>query len=225
MRINAFIARAGIASRRAADELIKGGKVTINGRIAQLNDQAGDNDNISVNGKKITSQRLCYVLLYKPAGYVTTLSDPEGRKKVTDLVDLPERLVPVGRLDFNTTGVLLLTNDGQLAHKLMHPSHAVDKVYEAEVKGQVTGQKLNMLSNGVKLEVGLTAPAKARKIADNKIELTIHEGRNHQVKRMLAVVDLPVVKLHRSHYASLDLDGLTPGSWRKLSASEIKNLL
>ena len=133
-------------------------------------------------------------------------------------------MVPVGRLDTNTTGALLLTNDGDLAHKLMHPSFEVDKVYEAEVGGTITPKILDLLSNSIQLEDGPSAPAKARKLAGNKIELTIHEGRKHQVKRMLAAVGLPVKKLHRSRYGPLTLEGLSPGQWRDLNKDEVNRL-
>lgn len=218
------MARAGVASRRGADRLIKAGRISVNGRLGKLNDEVSDADNIKVNGRRVSAQKLRYILLYKPAGYVTTLKDPENRVKVTDLVKIPERVVPVGRLDFNTTGVLLLTNDGELAHSLMHPSFEIDKVYEAEVEGAITDEILNLLSIGVQLEDGKTAPAKAKKLADNKIELTIHEGRNRQVRRMLAAVGLPVIKLHRSKYGPLDLSGLKPGGWRDLTEAELKLL-
>jgi 23S rRNA pseudouridine2605 synthase len=224
MRLNAFLARAGVASRRGADRLIKAGRISVNGRLGQLNDDVSDSDDIKVNGRRVSTQNIRYILLYKPEGYITTLKDPENRVKVTDLVKIPERVVPVGRLDFNTTGALLLTNDGELANKLMHPSHEVDKVYEAEVEGTISEEILNKLSIGVKLEDGKTAPARAKKLGDSKIELTIHEGRNHQVKRMLDAVGLPVIKLHRSRYGSLTLKDLKPGKWRELTEAEIKLL-
>jgi 23S rRNA pseudouridine2605 synthase len=224
MRLNAFLARAGVASRRGADQLIKSGRVYVNGKLGQLNDDVSDTDDVKVNGRRVSTQNLRYILLYKPAGYVTTLKDPENRVKVTDLVKIDERVVPVGRLDFNTTGALLLTNDGELTNKLMHPSFEVDKVYEAEVDGTITDEILNKLSIGVDLEDGKTAPAKAVKLADNKIELTIHEGRNRQVRRMLEAVGLPVKKLHRSKYGPLDLDGLKPGRWRELTEKELQSL-
>jgi 23S rRNA pseudouridine2605 synthase len=225
MRLNAFLARAGVASRRGADRLIKAGRISVNGRPGQLNDDVSETDDIRVNGRRISVQTKRYILLYKPAGYITTLKDPENRVKVTDLVKIDERVVPVGRLDFNTTGALLLTNDGDLANRLMHPSFKVDKVYEATVEGDVTDEILNKLSIGVMLEDGKSAPAKVRKLDDNKIEVIIHEGRNHQVRRMLAAVGLPVKKLHRSKYGSLTVDGLKPGQWRDLAEPEVKRLI
>jgi 23S rRNA pseudouridine2605 synthase len=225
MRLNAFLARAGVESRRGADRLIKAGRISVNGRLGQLNDDVSETDDIRVNGRRISAQKKRYILLYKPAGYITTLKDPENRVKVTDLVKIDERVVPVGRLDFNTTGALLLTNDGDLANRLMHPSFKVDKVYEATVEGDVTDEILNKLSIGVMLEDGKSAPAKVRKLDDNKIEVIIHEGRNHQVRRMLAAVGLPVKKLHRSKYGSLTVDGLKPGQWRDLAEPEVKRLI
>ncbi len=218
------MARAGVESRRGADRLIKAGRVSVNGRQGQLNDEVSDSDEIKVNGRRVSSQQLRYILLNKPAGYVTTLKDPANRVKVTDLVKINERVVPVGRLDFNTTGVLLLTNDGELTNRLMHPSFGIDKVYEAEVGGKITSEILNKLSIGVNLEDGKTAPAKIRRIAENKIELIIHEGRNHQVKRMLAATGLETKNLHRSKYGPLMVEELKLGKWRELSPEEIVNL-
>lgn len=224
MRLNAFLARAGVASRRDADELIKDGQVIVNGRPGQLNTEVTDSDQIKLGGKLVQSQQLRYILLNKPVGTVTTLDDPQGRRKVTDLVQVTERVVPVGRLDYNTTGVLLLTNDGELAHKLMHPSFKINKVYEALVEENITQEILNKLSNGVELEDGITVPAKVQKLGDNKIELIIHEGRKHQVKRMLAAVGLDTLRLNRSNYANLTTDGLKPSQWRDLSTAEVKSL-
>jgi 23S rRNA pseudouridine2605 synthase len=225
MRLNAYLAKAGVTSRRGADELIKAGRVKVNGRPGQLNSDVTSSDEVKLDGKLLSSQKNRYILLNKPAGYITTLKDPNGRRKVTDLLEIYERVVPVGRLDYDATGALLLTNDGQLAHMLMHPSFEIAKIYEAEVTGSIDQKILNQLSNGIKLEDGMTAPAKARRLADNKIELVIHEGRNHQVKRMLAAVGLPVKKLHRSQYGEIKLDNLKPGQWRELTSAEVQKLL
>lgn len=224
MRLNAFLARAGVASRRGADALIKRGRVSINGHLGQLNSRVKKGDNVKLDGHPLKSQNSRYILLYKPTGTITTLKDPEGRRKVTDLINTPERVVPVGRLDFNTTGALLLTNDGELTNKLMHPSFEVDKVYEAEIRGLVTPKMLDLLSNSIQLDDGPTAPAKVKKLADNKIELTIHEGRNHQVKRMLEAVGAPVKRLRRIRYGPLTLEGLKFGKWRDLTKEEIDRL-
>src|SRR6266571_8487873 len=224
MRLNAYLARAGVASRRGADELIKAGRVTVNGEPGQLNTFVEARDRVEVDGEPVTAQRLTYVLLYKPAGTVTTASDPQGRPTVVELVDVPERVVPVGRLDADTTGALLLTNDGPLAHRLAHPRYGVEKVYEAEVEGEPDERALRRLREGVDLDDGRTAPAGARLLGPSTIELTLHEGRKHQVKRMCAAVGHPVERLHRSHYAGLTLEGLEPGQWRELELSEVARL-
>src|SRR5215217_4071606 len=224
MRLNAYLARGGIASRRGADELIKAGRVTVNGEPGQLNTFVESRDRVQVNGHPVELQPLAYVLLHKPAGVVTTAHDPQGRRTVVDLVDHPARVVPVGRLDADTTGALLLTNDGGLAHRLAHPRYEVEKVYEAAVEGDPTDEALRRLEEGVELEDGRTAAAAARRLGPGRVELAIHEGRKHQVKRMLAAVGHPVRRLHRSRYAGLDLDGLEPGAWRELGRSEVETL-
>lgn len=224
MRLNAWIARAGVSSRRGADLLIKAGRVTVNGHPGQLNDEITAADAVELDGKPLRPQRLRYVLLHKPPGVVTTLSDPQGRLTVVGLIDLPERLAPVGRLDADTTGALLLTNDGGLAHRLMHPSHEAEKVYEAEVEGEPSDETLESLCRGIELEDGLTAPAKVRRLGPSRLELLIHEGRNRQVRRMLCAVGHPVQRLHRSGYAGLNLEGLSEGMWRELSQDVIEAL-
>jgi len=224
MRLNAYLARAGVASRRAADGLIKAGRVTVNGEPGQLNTFVNKGDRVEVDDAPVAAQRLAYVLLHKPAATLTTARDPRGRPTVVDLVDVPERVVPVGRLDADTTGVLLLTNDGPLAHRLAHPRYGVEKVYEAEVEGRPTPSALRRLEEGVELEDGRTAPARARLLAPSTIELVLHEGRKHQVKRMCEAVGHPVQRLHRSRYAGLTLEGLEPGAWRELEPSEVSLL-
>jgi 23S rRNA pseudouridine2605 synthase len=224
MRLNAYLARAGVASRRKADELIKAGRVTVNGEPGQLNTFVQSRDRVAVDGERVELQPLTYVLLNKPAGTVTTASDPQGRPTVVGLVDHAARVVPVGRLDVDTTGVLLLTNDGELAHRLAHPRYEVEKVYEAEVEGEPSDDDLRRLEQGVELDDGPTAPARARRLGPHTVELSIHEGRKHQVKRMLAAVGHPVTRLHRSRYAGLTLEGLEPGQWRELEPSETVKL-
>jgi 23S rRNA pseudouridine2605 synthase len=224
VRLNAFLARAGVASRRRADELIKAGRVTVNGAPGQLNTIVGAHDRVEVDGQEVARQRLAYVLLHKPAGVVTTARDPQGRPTVVGLVPPEPRVVPVGRLDADATGALLLTNDGQLAHRLAHPRYGVEKTYVAEVEGDPDENALQRLRDGVELEDGRTAPAEARRLAPGCVALVLHEGRKHQVKRMLAAVGHPVTRLHRSAYAGLTLDGLEPGAWRELEAPEVKRL-
>jgi 23S rRNA pseudouridine2605 synthase len=224
VRLNAYLARAGVASRREADELIKAGRVTVNGEPGQLNTFVEKRDRVEVDGKRVTAQQLVYVLLNKPAGTVTTARDPQGRPTVVDLVDVSQRVVPVGRLDADTTGALLLTNDGPLAHRLAHPRYGVEKVYVADVAGRPDASALRALSEGVELDDGVTAPATARCLAPSTVELTLHEGRNRQVRRMLEAVGHPVRRLHRSVYAGLTLEGLEPGQWRELEPSEVQRL-
>ena len=223
MRLNAYLARAGIASRRGADDLIKAGRVKVNDVPGALNTYVHTGDRVEVDGKPVTAQALRYVLLNKPAATVTTARDPQGRPTVVDLVEeIPERVVPVGRLDADTTGALLLTNDGPLSHRLAHPRYGVEKVYEAEVVGEPDEAALEQLAAGIDLDDGRTAPARVRRLAPSKLELTLHEGRKHQVKRMCEAVGHPVVRLHRSRYAGLTVEGLEPGAWRELEPSEVE---
>ena len=224
MRLNAYLARAGVASRRGADELIKAGRVRVNGEPGALNTFVETGDRVELDGRELTPQRLAYVLLHKPAGVVTTARDPHGRPTVVDLVSHEARVVPVGRLDADTTGVLLLTNDGPLAHRLAHPRYEVDKVYEAEVEGEPSEEALRRLREGVELDDGRTAPARVRRLGPSRVELAIHEGRKHQVKRMLEAVGHPVRRLHRSRYAGLTVEGLGPGESRELTGPEVEAL-
>ncbi len=224
MRLNAYLARTGVASRRGADELIKRGRVRVNGVRGELNTFVKEGDVVDLDGRLLLPQRLAYVLLHKPAGVVTTASDPHGRPTVVGLVEHEARVVPVGRLDADTTGALLLTNDGELAHRLAHPRYEVEKVYEAEVEGEPSDEALAQLAEGVDLEDGRTAPAQARRLGPSLVELSIHEGRKHQVKRMLEAVGHPVKRLNRSRYAGLTVEGLEPGEWRELSADEVEAL-
>jgi 23S rRNA pseudouridine2605 synthase len=225
MRLNAYLARAGVASRRGADELIKAGRVRVNGEPGQLNTTVGAADRVEVDGQEVAAQQLAYVLLYKPAGVVTTASDPQGRPTVVEIVPREPRVVPVGRLDADTTGALLLTNDGPLANRLAHPRYGVEKVYEVDVEGDPDEATLQLLREGVELDDGRTAPARVRRLGRARIELVLHEGRNRQVKRMLEAVGHPVRRLHRSAYAGLTLDGLEPGTWRELTPDEVSAFL
>jgi 23S rRNA pseudouridine2605 synthase len=202
VRLNAYLARTGVASRRGADELIKTGRVRVNGVRGELNTFVKEGDVVDLDGRLLLPQRLAYVLLHKPPGVVTTARDPHGRPTVVDLVEHGSRVVPVGRLDVDTTGALLLTNDGDLAHRLAHPRYEVEKVYEADVEGDPSDEALEKLAGGVDLD----------------------DGRKHQVKRMLDAVGHPVRSLHRSRYAGLTLDGLDPGEWRELTPDEVDSL-
>ena len=224
MRLNAYLARAGVASRRGADDLIRAGRVRVNGEPGELGTFIERGDVVELDGRRLEPEPLVYVLLHKPAGVVTTARDPQGRPTVVGLVGHKRRVVPVGRLDADTTGALLLTNDGPLAHRLMHPRYEVDKVYEAEVEGEPSDEVLARVAEGVELEDGVTAPAAVQRLGPSRIELTIHEGRKHQVKRMLEAVGHPVLRLHRREYAGLTLEGLAPGEWRELTPDEITRL-
>jgi len=229
MRINSYLARSGVASRRGADELIRAGRVSINGAVAALTDTVGARDRVELDGRRVARQRLAHVLLHKPAGVVTTARDPQGRPTVVGLVRYPVRIVPVGRLDVDTTGALLLTNDGPLSHRLAHPRYGVEKVYEADVEGVPDAGDLRRLRGGIELDDGLTAPARARVLRRRapggaRLELAIHEGRKHQVKRMCEAIGHPAVRLHRSRYAGLGLEGLAPGEWRELTPGEVAGL-
>ncbi len=224
MRLNAWLARAGVASRRGADELIKAGRVTVNGEPGRLNTFVESRDRVELDGRPLDKQRLAYVLLNKPAGVVTTARDPLGRPTVVGLVAHPVRVVPVGRLDADTTGVLLLTNDGELAHRLAHPRYEVDKVYLAEVEGDPGPEQIRALETGVELDDGRTAPARVRRLGPRRVELSVHEGRKHQVKRMLEAVGHPARRLARVNYAGLTAAGLDPGDWRELEPAEVEGL-
>ena len=224
MRLNAYIARAGVSSRRGAEELIRAGRVRVNGEVAGLATFVEASDRVELDGRPLAPEPLAYVLLHKPAGVVTTARDPHGRPTVVDLVGHERRVVPVGRLDADTTGALVLTNDGPLAHRLAHPRYEVDKVYEAEVEGQPDDDAVRRLGDGVELDDGPTAPAAVRRLGPSTLELVLHEGRKHQVKRMCEAVGHPVTRLHRRGYAGLTLEGVPPGAWRELSPEEVEAL-
>ena len=224
MRLNAYLARAGVASRRAADELIKAGRVTVNGRRGELNTFVSSGDAVQVDGREVGKQRLRYVLLHKPRGTITTARDPRGRPTVVDLVGGATRVVPVGRLDRDTTGVLLLTNDGPLAHRLAHPRYEVEKAYVVDVEGEPDDDALRALAEGIELEDGPTAPARVRLLGPSRLELVLHEGRNRQVRRMLEAVGHPVTRLRRSRYAGLSAGRLRRGEWRELTREEVSRL-
>jgi len=229
MRLNQFIARSGICSRREADTLIANDEVTLNGKVvAEMGVKVGPKDKVAVRGAEVNPEAFAYILLNKPKDTITTTDDDRGRKTVMDLIEEADglRLYPVGRLDRNTTGVLLMTNDGDLAHRLMHPSYKVRKRYDVETRDAITDEQVETLRKGVTLDDG---PAKAYFVerlpgASNQIRLSIHEGRNRQVRRMIESVGHEVVLLHRSDYAGLSVRGIRPGRWRKLSEKEVNHL-
>jgi 23S rRNA pseudouridine2605 synthase len=231
-RLQKILSSAGITSRRAAEVMITAGRVAVNGQIVtELGSKADpETDKITVDGKPVAiSKKRIYLLLNKPAGYVTTLSDPGGRPVVTELLkEIPERLYPVGRLDFNTEGLLLLTNDGEWANRLAHPSHEVEKEYLIKIRGTLGSDKIALLSKGVKLDDGMTAPAKVEviRVLEKNVwfTMTIHEGRYRQVRRMCEAVDLPLVKLKRIRYGNILLGELKAGEYRLLDPAEAKLL-
>jgi len=231
-RLQKIISAAGITSRRASEELILAGRVTVNGTVVtELGSKADPSkDTVAVDGKPltITSKKL-YILLYKPVGYMTTMDDPEGRPLVTDLLkEVGERVYPVGRLDYNTEGLLLLTNDGEWANHLMHPRHEVEKEYHVRVRGKIHKSQLDQLAGGVHIDERKTASATARMIKEGEqndwFSLTIHEGRNRQVRRMCEAVSLSVVRLKRVRYGMLTMGTLKPGEFRHLTEAEVSGL-
>jgi 23S rRNA pseudouridine2605 synthase len=229
-RLQKVLARAGLGSRRVCDDLIAAGRVTVDGSVAVLGARVDpDVARITVDGTPITSRAgVVYYLLNKPPKVVTTADDPQGRSTVMELVPSEPRVFPVGRLDFETEGLLLLTNDGELTQLLTHPSHGVDKTYLAEVEGNPTPATLRALGAGVELDDGPTAPAKVRVVQHeggrSALELTIHEGRNRQVRRMCEAVGHPVRRLVRTRIGPLRDDRLAPGEWRLLESAEVRAL-
>jgi 23S rRNA pseudouridine2605 synthase len=228
VRLAKYLAHAGVASRRASEQLVFAGRVAVDGEVVR--DPARDVDGtmaIEVDGERVRahqSQRAVYAV-HKPAGVVSTASDPQGRPTVVELVASGRRLYPVGRLDADTTGLLLLTDDGELAHHLTHPSFEVPRTYIAKVRNPpVRGGALRALREGVELDDGRTAPARARRLAADEVELTIHEGRKRQVRRMLEAVGHPVVALRRVAFGTLTLGSLAEGRSRRLSEPEIDRL-
>lgn len=227
-RLQKVIASAGVTSRRKAEELIKEGKVQVNGKVVtELGTKVNTTDEILVNNKLITIEDKEYYLLNKPRGVVTTTADDKDRKIVTDLINTKARIYPIGRLDYDTTGALLLTNDGDFANIVMHPKSGIDKVYLAKLEGIIKGEQINTLKKGVKLDNVLVKASrvKLKKINPEKntcmVEITIHEGKNHQVKRMFEAVGFHVEKLHRERVGIFAVQDLKSGEYRKLSPKEV----
>ncbi|MCL1631859.1 rRNA pseudouridine synthase [Sporolactobacillus sp. CPB3-1] len=232
-RLQKVIAQAGIASRRKAEQLIMEGKVQVNGKtITRLGTQVSANDQVTVNGVPVDKEKPVYYLFYKPTGVITSVKDDRNRTTVIDFFKhVPERIFPVGRLDYDTSGALLMTNDGELANRLMHPSFAFDKTYIATVHPIPTHDQLRRLAAGIHLDDGLTAQARVQLLASDKekgtasVQLVIHEGRNRQIRRMFSALHLHVRKLKRERYGFLGLSGLHPGESRALKPHEIKTLM
>ena len=232
MRLQKFLAEAGVASRRKCEEIITAGRVTVNGKVAELGSSVEEGDEVLLDGKAIApSQKRVVVLLHKPRGVVSTASDPQGRRTVLDLVsDIPLRLYNVGRLDINSEGLLLLTNDGELAYRLTHPKFRVEKTYYAVTDGTLTASEIARLTNGVELDDGMTAPARVANVRPTSsgctsFTITIHEGRNRQIRRMLEAVGHRTLRLKRESFGPLTLGQIAPGTYRMLSDAEYEALM
>ncbi|WP_311406962.1 pseudouridine synthase [Liquorilactobacillus uvarum] len=231
-RLQKVMANAGVASRRASEKLIADGKVKVNGKIVKEQGiKVSMEDVITVAGRALERERKVYYLFYKPRGVISAVTDDKGRKVVTDYFsEIPERVYPVGRLDYDTSGLLIMTNDGDLANKLMHPRYKINKTYLAKVSGIPDNEALKKLRLGVKIDKYKSAPAKSKIISSDQkkkkalVSLTIHEGHYHQVKKMLAAIGYPVEKLRRESYGFLTLQGLTSGEYRSLTREEIDRL-
>ncbi|MDQ2649021.1 MAG: rRNA pseudouridine synthase [Actinomycetota bacterium] len=226
VRLQKVLAQAGLGSRRTAEQLIESRRVRVNGEVAVLGRRVDpDVDLIEVDGAAIgTRAGLVHLLLHKPAGYLTTVADPHGRPTVMDLLPGEPQLHPVGRLDADSEGLLIVTNDGELTHRLTHPSYGVDKEYLVEVEGSPSRGAVRRLREGVELDDGPTAPAKVAVLGDHLLRITIHEGRNRQVRRMCEAVGHPVVRLVRSRIGPITDRVLQPGTWRALSQDEVRAL-
>ena len=229
MRLQKYLAHAGVASRRRSEELIVAGKVRITGKVVrELGSTVEPSDRVEFEGKLLAPPSFRYVVLHKPRGVVTTMSDPEGRRTVASIATGTPRVVPVGRLDFDTSGVLLLTNDGDLAHLLTHPRHGVEKTYRAVVRGRLSPEDIAAVGRGVKLDDGVAAPAKLRVVASSRaiteIDLTIHEGRNREVRRIFEALGHPVEALVRLRFGPLRLGDLPLGAMREPNGRETAEL-
>jgi pseudouridine synthase len=231
VRLQKYLAECGIASRRKCEEYILQGRVKVNGKVVkELGTKIDPNvDIIEFDGKIVRrEEKKLYIMLYKPAGYITSSKDPLGRPTVLDLVKVKERIYPVGRLDFDTSGLLLLTNDGELANTLMHPKYEVVKTYVAKVKGVPTKEEMQRFENGLIIDGRKTSKAKIRllsvKNGTSVVEIKIHEGRNRQVKKMCEAIGHPVIELKRTKIGDLELKGLKPGEWRYLTEEEVRYL-
>lgn len=231
MRLAQYLARAGVASRRQAEELIVQGKVRVNGIVVtELGSKVEPNiDQVEFDGQVLHSEGKVYILLNKPAGYISAVYDPQGRPVVVDLLpDIHERIYPVGRLDYDAEGLLLLTNDGDFTNLMIHPRYKINKRYQVWVKGKVKPEDISRLQKGILLEDGLTAPAQVEVFknvqGESILEIVIHEGRKRQIKRMCAEIGHPVLRLQRTAFSFLTLQGVKPGNYRYLNSAEVKKL-
>ncbi len=232
MRLQKFLSECGVASRRKSEELISMGKVKVNGRVAQIGDKINPKrDTVTVSGKKIVSSKnKYYIMLHKPRGFVTTLSDEMDRRCVADLVkDIPERIYPVGRLDKDSEGLLLMTNDGDFANAMMHPKHHVPKTYRVTVRQNVTENMVDQLAVGIMIEGRKTAPADVRVLLKEDtrtvLEIVLYEGRNREIRKMCESLGLDVIRLKRTQFGSIKLGMLAQGKYRELTADEVHKLM
>ena len=230
-RLQKVIAERGYCSRRKAEELIKAGKVMVDGRVVDtLGFKVDENASIIIEGKELEKENKIVILLNKPKNVISSTSDEKGRTTVTDLIDSPYRLYPLGRLDFDSSGLLLLSNDGELMQKLLHPKYLVEKTYEVTIDGLIRDNEIKKLEKGVMIDGKMTAPAKVKLIRQNNnkytsfLEVTIHEGRNRQIRKMFASLSYKVIKLHRIKEANITLDNLKSGEYRQLKPFEVKKL-
>ncbi|WP_252503473.1 pseudouridine synthase [Sporosarcina sp. Marseille-Q4943] len=231
-RLQKVLAQAGVASRRKAETLIVEGKVKVNGKVVtELGTKVTRADRVEVEGVELVKEQFVYYLLYKPRGYISTVSDEKGRKTVLDLLPMvEERIFPVGRLDYDTSGIIIMTNDGDFSYLMTHPKFGIEKKYVAKVKGIPQRDALKRLERGIQLEDGMTAPARVKMQSFDKktnsaiVEITIHEGRNRQVRRMFDAIGCPVQKLRRESFAMLTTHGLNAGEARELTTHEVKQL-
>lgn len=229
-RLQKYMAKCGVDSRRKCEEIIALGRVSVNGEIVKeiitIDDEV---DNVNVDGQTISlAEKLIYIILNKPVGVITSVKDQFDRKTVTEIVDINERVYPVGRLDFDTSGLLLLTNDGDITFKMTHPSHEVEKVYLARIKGVPTVEEIEKFRNGLRIEDYTTAPSDIKVLREygnsSLAQITIHEGRNRQVRKMCSVINHPVIDLKRIKMGEIELGNLKSGEWRELTKSEVEYL-
>ena len=234
IRLQKFLSLCGVASRRKAEELILQGKVKINGKSAILGDKVTDKDKVFVNGKRIVAPRTKYryIMLHKPRGFITTMSDEKGRKCVAELVrDVGERVYPVGRLDKDSEGMLIFTNDGEFANKIMHPRNSIYKIYRVTVRPSITEEQIEKLETGIEIDGRKTAPAIVHVLVQDKeqnrvvLEMILHEGKNREIRKMCEAVGLEVARLKRTQIGSVKMGMLKQGDWRDLTEKEVKNLL
>ncbi|MBC8444380.1 rRNA pseudouridine synthase [Candidatus Woesearchaeota archaeon] len=223
-RVQKLLSRYGYCSRRKGEELIKEGKVKVNDNTISLGDQAGEEDKIFVNNQLIKKQKNIYLMFNKPVGCVTSLKDPKY-KTVMAYIDIVERVFPIGRLDYNTSGMLLLTNDGDFANKVMHPRYEIKKTYVVNLQNALTEKQISEIKNGIELEDGKTSPAKIKRISYNLYEITIHEGKNRIIRRMMKTLGMAIKTLERTRIENLELKGLKMGKYKELTKEQIDSIL